>query len=803
MTGTDVGSLTGTTGNIATVVGGANAAQSTLTPTSASIAGNGSSTQTLTVTAKDVNGNPLVTGGATVTITKSSGTGTVGAVVDNGNGTYSAIVTSPVLPGSGVFVATLGGNPVQGGTGSQTSATLTYTLSAGSANAARSTLTPTSASITANGTSTQVLTVTAIDVNGNPVGAGGATVTITKLSGAGTISSPVVDNGNGTYTATVTSPSLVGTGSGVFVATLGGNPVQSNSGSQTQATVTYTVGAISAVGSTLTPTAASITANGTSTTVLTVTAKDATGNNIGTGGAIVTITKQSGVGTIGAVTDNGNGTYTATITSTTTAGNGVFVATLGGSPVQSGTGSQTQSTITCTPGAADATVSTLTPTSTSITADGSSTQNLIVTVKDANGNNVGTGGATVVITQLSGTGSIGSVSDNGDGTYRATVTSPTLVGNGIFVATVGGNPVKNSGGSQTQATVTYVAGAVNAAASTLTPTSASIVADGSSTQVLTVTAKDVHGNNIGTGGATVVIAQSSGTGTIGAVTDHGDGTYTATVTSPSSAGSGVFAATLGGSAVKSGTGSQTAATITYTTPTTRGVSVSPVTLSGSKEAEVEHLYRFDIQNTGNLSDIIELSYSSTQSWVWTFYNDANNNGAIDGEEALLTDHDADGKVDTDVLAASGVMHVLARTVYPNDPANHTTDVTTVTVKSGADASKTMNTVITTTINYPSIVLTRSVSSPTAVPGTELTYTISYHNAGLGRAFNFQVVDGEPDNTLYVPGSVTLGGVSKTDAADSDEVTVTTVSGKKVITVRLTPPLAPSETGTVTFKAVVQ
>src|SRR5438477_11205566 len=107
-----------------------------------------------------------------------------------------------------------------------------------------------------------------------------------------------------------------------------------------------------------------------------------------------------------------------------------------------------------------------------------------------------------------------------------------------------------------QSTITYVAGAADAAQSTLTLTSATITADGSTTQVLTVTAKDANGNTLTSGGATVTITKQSGTGTIGGVTDNGNGTYTATVTSPTAAGSGVFIATLGGAAVKRWAGRQ-------------------------------------------------------------------------------------------------------------------------------------------------------------------------------------------------------------------------------------------------------
>ena len=150
------------------------------------------------------------------------------------------------------------------------------------------------------------------------------------------------------------------------------------------------------------------------------------------------------------------------------------------------------------PGAANATQSTLTPTSASITANGTSTQVLTVQAKDANGNNLTSGGSTVTITRQSGTGSISSVTDNGNGTYTATVTAPTATGSGVFVATLGGSSVNSGGGSQTQATVTYVPGAADATQSTLTPTSASITANGSTTQVLTVQAKDANGNNLTT-----------------------------------------------------------------------------------------------------------------------------------------------------------------------------------------------------------------------------------------------------------------------------------------------------------------
>jgi len=521
----------------------------------------GVSIQTLTVRAKDAFGNNIITGGSIVVIAKLSGSGTIGPVVDHGDGTYTANVTSPVSAGSGVFVATLNALEVRSGTGIQTQSIINYT--SGPVNATASTLTPATASITANGISQQVLTVTAKDANGNNVATGGAIVTITRLSGFGTVG-PVTDMGNGTYTANVSS--LIA-GVGFFGATLNGLEVRSGSGVQTQSMITYTAGPADATASTLTPTGASIPGDGISTQLLTVHAKDATGNTVTIGGAIVSISRLSGTGSIGAVTDHGDGTYTAIVTSPSTPGSGVFVAMLNGLQVRSGTGSQTQALIGYTAGPANAAASTLTPIFTSFAGIGLRQQILTVQAKDANGFNLTTGGSIVTITKLFSTGTIAwpnTANDNGNGTYTAAVGLAVPGSNGIFVASLDGQPVKSGMGSQTQAFITYTAEQADATASTLTPASSSILADGFSTQILTVTAKDAIGNNLTTGGSFVTLARLSGTGTVGAVTDMGNGTYNFVVTAPSTPGSGHFAAMMNGLQVRNGTGFWTEAVVNYT-----------------------------------------------------------------------------------------------------------------------------------------------------------------------------------------------------------------------------------------------
>ncbi|MBZ1327764.1 hypothetical protein, partial [Aquirufa aurantiipilula] len=95
----------------------------------------------------------------------------------------------------------------------------------------------------------------------------------------------------------------------------------------------------------------------------------------------------------------------------------------------------------------------------------------------------GTLGGTVTGTMTAGTSAV-TISGV---TYTKAETGVVLTATG----SVAGNVSGKTGDSNA---FTVVAGAADAAVSTLTPTSASIVADGS-TQVLVVTAKDANGNN--------------------------------------------------------------------------------------------------------------------------------------------------------------------------------------------------------------------------------------------------------------------------------------------------------------------
>jgi autotransporter-associated beta strand protein len=82
------------------------ASTSTVSASSRIVATNG--TTTLTIQLKESNGNNISTGGASVTIPQPSA-GTVGAVTDNGNGTYSAVYTAGASSGTVTITPRLSG----------------------------------------------------------------------------------------------------------------------------------------------------------------------------------------------------------------------------------------------------------------------------------------------------------------------------------------------------------------------------------------------------------------------------------------------------------------------------------------------------------------------------------------------------------------------------------------------------------------------------------------------------------------------------------------------------------------------
>ncbi len=192
------------------------------------------------------------------------------------------------------------------------------------------------------------------------------------------------------------------------------------------------------------------------------------------------------LGTLGSVTDNSNGSYTATLTTGTTPGTATITGTVNAASITD------TETVTLTPAAAAAAASLMTAGPTSLVADGATTSTITVQLKDANSNNLTSGGDTVEL--ATNLGSLGSVTDNSNGTYTATLTSGTTPGTATITGT------ENAASITDTEAVTLTPGAAAGATSLITAAPTSIVADGATTSTITIQLKDANSNNLTSGG---------------------------------------------------------------------------------------------------------------------------------------------------------------------------------------------------------------------------------------------------------------------------------------------------------------
>ncbi|MFI2104620.1 invasin domain 3-containing protein, partial [Isoptericola sp. NPDC019693] len=479
---------------VAFVAGAADPASATITAEPPTVTADGTATSTLTVTLVDAHGNRVTTGGTAVTM--ASTLGSLGSVIDNGDGTSTAFLSSEVA-GDATVSFTVAGVDAD--------ATADVEFVAGAADAATSTIEADPATITADGTSESTVTVTLHDAQGNPLTASGGEVTMTADAGELSV---VTDESDGTYTATLASSTEVETATVTFAL--------DGVAGEDSAEVAFVAGEASASTSTIEADPASITADGDATSTVTVTLLDAQGNPVGASGGDVTMATTAGE--LGAVTDHLDGTYTATLTSSKTAGTATVSFALDDEDADA------TAEVTFTAGVASTATSTIEADPTTITADGASTSIVTVTLQDAYGNPLTASGGTV--TMATDAGSLDEVTDNQDGTYTAELTSSTTAGTATLTFAVDGAEADKS------ASVAFVAGAADAARSTIAADPTQLTADGTSTSTVTVTLLDAQGNAVGASGGDVTMATTAGG--LGAVTDHEDGTYTATLTAPSS-----------------------------------------------------------------------------------------------------------------------------------------------------------------------------------------------------------------------------------------------------------------------------
>jgi adhesin/invasin len=250
-------------------------------------------------------------------------------------------------------------------------------------------------------------------------------------------------------------------------------------------------------------------ADGTSTSLLTVTLRDARNAQIPFGGDDVVF--ESSAGTLGPVTDLADGRYRAVLTAPTEVGVATVTARLRGVPLPDTV------RVALIPGPVSADGSTLEVAPDSITTDGSAT--VYVQLRDAAGNPLTSAGDAVFLATSLGTLTPSSGTTNASGQFEATLTS-TTPGTASVTAHLGTSAADPVIGT---VEVTVTPGAADPDESTVGADPLSITTDGSST--VTVQLRDAAGNPLTSAGDAVFLATSLGTltpssGTSGQFRDH-------------------------------------------------------------------------------------------------------------------------------------------------------------------------------------------------------------------------------------------------------------------------------------------
>ncbi len=357
----------------------------------------------------------LSSANGTPTVTNKTGTAVAlgsTVVIHFVNGVSSSDSGAGILTAYKAETATL--NVTDGNSSSTSTGGVGLGLTISSAAASQLVYTSSAVTTTA-GVASSTITVERRDAYGNPATSGTTSVTLSSSS-TGTVTfssgSPVsINSGASTASFTYTdqqagTPTVTAASSGLTSATQG---------------ETVNPAAVSAAHSVISASPTAITANGTSTSTITVTEKDAYGNSLTASGGLPVLSTSAG--SLGSVTDNGNGTYTATLTSATTAGTANVTGTIGGTAIG------TSASVVFTPGAPTHLVFVVQPTTT--TAGTAISPSVTVYVEDANGNVVTNDNSSVTIsgTTFTGGSTLTVAVVNGVATFSGL--HPTTAGSGL------------------------------------------------------------------------------------------------------------------------------------------------------------------------------------------------------------------------------------------------------------------------------------------------------------------------------------------------------------------------------------
>ena len=301
--------------------------------------------------------------------------------------------------------------------------------------------------------------------------------------------------------------------------------VSATSAWQTPAGSVTSVGdavSISATLSTVTVSPASVAANGTSTTTITVTLRDAAGAVVA--GQPVTVAVSGTANTLDPASGSGTTDVAGKLVvklASTRAEKKTITATANPGPGQT---VLVAKTVTFVAGAVSATLSSVEASPTAVLADGTSTSAITVTLRDANGNPVANQTVTLTATGTGNTLVQAAPKSNTAGVVTATLAS-TVAESKTITARVGASLFLAQ-----QPAVDFVP-LISASASSVGAAPATVPADGASQATITVVVRDGLGNAVAGASVALAVSGSGNTVTPGAGTTDATGGFVATLAS--------------------------------------------------------------------------------------------------------------------------------------------------------------------------------------------------------------------------------------------------------------------------------
>lgn len=477
------------------VPGAADASQSTLVASPDTVVANGNQAIGLVLTVRDLYGNAIPGQAANFSYTGANTTLSPSSGTSNASGQISFSAVSTKAQNENIRASL---------TSTAINLNVPVYFTAGNSNVANTTFSASPNSLTANGSAQSTLTITIRDDYMNPV----PNKSVSFSS----------DGNNNTFSSTSGTTDSTGTWSALLASTKAQlKNLTATYDSKTSTTqVTFVAGSPNSALSSFVINPNQLTADGSSTSTLTTTLKDNFANAIS--GTSVSYTANGNNNTFGAATGstNSSGVYTTTLASTlaqsetvqSNAGSGALVQN-GNITFLAGSPSSSNSTIVANPNQ-------------NVIADGSTTSQLTVTVRDAQNNPVPSQTVTLSSSGTSNTWSNASFSTDSNGMGTATLAS-TVAQTKTVTASFGSASANTS--------VVFVAGAPVASTSTWTASPNSLTADGNSQSTLTLTLRDINNNVVKNQNVTYASSGSNNTFSPASGTTSASGVATTNLTS--------------------------------------------------------------------------------------------------------------------------------------------------------------------------------------------------------------------------------------------------------------------------------